>query len=54
MKILTIIFAVLLPPVGVALHRGVDKVFLLNILLTLCGGIPGMIHALYVVLVAKQ
>jgi uncharacterized membrane protein YqaE (UPF0057 family) len=45
-----IIFAVLLPPVGVFLEVGFTGHFWLNILLTLLGYIPGIIHALYVIL----
>ena len=44
-----IIFAILLPPVGVVLEVGFKGHFWLNILLTLLGYIPGIIHALYVI-----
>jgi uncharacterized membrane protein YqaE (UPF0057 family) len=45
-----IIFAILLPPVGVFLEVGLTWHFWLNILLTLLGYVPGIIHALYVIL----
>lgn len=45
-----IIFAVLFPPLGVFLEVGFKGHFWLNILLTLLGFIPGIIHALYVIL----
>ena len=45
-----IIFAILLPPVGVFMEVGLKGHFWLNILLTLLGFIPGIIHALYVIL----
>lgn len=45
-----IICAVLLPPLGVFLEVGFKGHFWLNILLTLLGFIPGIIHALYVIL----
>lgn len=45
-----IIFAILLPPVGVFLEVGLGGHFWLNILLTLLGYVPGIIHALYVIL----
>lgn len=45
-----IILAVLLPPVGVFLEVGFTGHFWLNLLLTLLGYIPGIIHALYVIL----
>jgi uncharacterized membrane protein YqaE (UPF0057 family) len=45
-----IIFAILLPPVGVFLEVGFSGHFWLNILLTILGYVPGIIHALYVIL----
>lgn len=45
-----IILAILLPPVGVFMEVGFKGHFWLNILLTLLGYIPGIIHALYVIL----
>lgn len=48
MRLLEIIIAILIPPVGVALAFGISKTFWINILLTLLGYIPGIIHALYV------
>ncbi len=50
MKIIQIIIAILLPPLGVALKEGIGKSFLINVLLTLLGFIPGIIHALIVIL----
>jgi uncharacterized membrane protein YqaE (UPF0057 family) len=44
-----IIFAVLLPPLGVALEVGLTKQFWINVLLTLLGFIPGVVHAVYVI-----
>ena len=43
------IVAMLLRPVGVFLEVGFKGHFWLNILLTLLGDIPGIIHALYVI-----
>lgn len=45
-----ILFAIILPPVGVLLEVGFTKHFWINILLTILGFIPGIIHALYVIL----
>jgi len=45
-----IIFAIFLPPVGVFLERGCGADLLINILLTMLGYIPGIIHALYIIL----
>lgn len=48
--IFKIIFAIILPPLGVFLEVGFKVQFWINILLTLLGFIPGIIHALYVIL----
>ncbi|KIY64238.1 UPF0057-domain-containing protein [Cylindrobasidium torrendii FP15055 ss-10] len=45
-----ILFAIFLPPLGVFLERGCNCDFLINILLTCLGWIPGIIHALYIIL----
>lgn len=44
-----IILAIILPPLGVFFEVGLTKHFWLNVLLTLLGFIPGIIHALYVI-----
>lgn len=49
MDIVRIIVAVLLPPLGVLLEVGLGKHFWLNILLTLLGYIPGIVHAVYII-----
>jgi uncharacterized membrane protein YqaE (UPF0057 family) len=49
--IVKIIIAILLPPLGVFLERGCGADLLINILLTILGYIPGIIHALYVTIV---
>jgi len=48
--IFKIILAVLLPPLGVFLERGCGADLLINVLLTILGYIPGIIHALYIIL----
>tara|TARA_R100000789_G_scaffold93716_1_gene93060 strand:- start:147 stop:302 length:156 start_codon:yes stop_codon:yes gene_type:complete len=48
MGILTIILSILLPPLAVALKHGLGKDFLINLLLTILGWLPGVIHAFYV------
>ncbi|RYF50659.1 MAG: YqaE/Pmp3 family membrane protein [Cytophagaceae bacterium] len=45
-----VIFAVIFPPLGVFLEVGLTGHFWLNILLTICGFIPGVVHALYIIL----
>ena len=49
MEFLKIIIAILLPPLGVFMPVGFGGAFWLNILLTLCGYIPGMVHAVYII-----
>lgn len=49
MNLIRIILALLLPPLGVFLQVGFGAQFWINILLTLLGYIPGMIHALWVI-----
>jgi uncharacterized membrane protein YqaE (UPF0057 family) len=48
MKALQIISSILIPPLGVFLTVGFGSAFLINILLTLIGWIPGVIHALWI------
>lgn len=45
MSFLRILFALILPPLGVFLTVGIKLAFWLNILLTILGFIPGIIHA---------
>lgn len=49
-KVLLIILAILLPPLAVALDKGIKKDFWINIILTLCFYLPGIIHALWLIL----
>ncbi len=49
MDLIRILFAVLLPPLGVFFQVGIGKHFWINILLTLCGYLPGIIHAVYII-----
>ena len=50
MDLIRILLSILLPPVGVFLQVGIGLHFWLNILLTLCGYVPGIIHAVYIIL----
>ncbi|MFC7292692.1 YqaE/Pmp3 family membrane protein [Hirschia litorea] len=43
------ILSILLPPLGVALARGIGGTFFLNVLLTILGYVPGLVHAIWVV-----
>ncbi len=47
--IFRILLAVILPPVGVATQVGFSGQFWLNVLLTLLGYIPGIIHAVWII-----
>jgi len=53
MDIIRLIIAIFLPPVGVFLQVGFGGAFWLNILLTLLGYIPGIIHAVYIIVSRK-
>jgi uncharacterized membrane protein YqaE (UPF0057 family) len=44
-----IILAVILPPLGVLMEVGLTKHFWINIILTLFGFLPGVIHAVYII-----
>ena len=48
-NLLRIVLAVLLPPVGVFFTVGFGGQFWLNILLTLLGYLPGIIHAVWII-----
>ena len=47
--IFRVIFSVILPPVGVFFQVGFGLHFWLNILLTLLGYIPGLVHAIWII-----
>jgi uncharacterized membrane protein YqaE (UPF0057 family) len=51
--LIRIILAIILPPLGIFLQVGLTKHFWINILLTLLGYIPGIIHAVYIILTRK-
>jgi uncharacterized membrane protein YqaE (UPF0057 family) len=53
MLVVKIILAVVLPPLAAALQVGISTHFWINLILTLLGGIPGMVHALWLVLTNK-
>ena len=50
MDILRILVAIILPPVGVFMQVGLGLHFWLNILLTILGYVPGIIHAVWIIL----
>lgn len=47
--LLKILLAIILPPLGVFFEVGLTKHFWINIILTLFGFLPGIIHAVYVI-----
>jgi uncharacterized membrane protein YqaE (UPF0057 family) len=48
--VVALILSIFLPPLGVAIKRGVDIQLFINIILTMFGWLPGIIHALYIIL----
>lgn len=50
MDIVRLLCAIFLPPLGVLLQEGLGPHFWINIILTLFGYFPGLIHAVYVIL----
>lgn len=53
MDLIKIIAAIILPPVAAFLQVGLTLHFFINILLTLLGGVPGIVHALWLVVKRK-
>ena len=49
MDIVRLICAIILPPLGVFLQVGIGAQFWINILLTLLGYIPGIVHAVWII-----
>ncbi len=49
MGCIRVVLSVILPPVGVFLKVGFGGQFWLNILLTVLGYIPGLVHAIWIV-----
>lgn len=54
MDIVKILLAIFLPPVAAFLQVGISLHFFINIVLTLLGGLPGMVHALWLVVKNKK
>jgi uncharacterized membrane protein YqaE (UPF0057 family) len=54
MNILNLILAILLPPIGAFLQVGATKHFFINIILTLLGYLPGVLHAVWLVATEKK
>jgi uncharacterized membrane protein YqaE (UPF0057 family) len=50
-RIAEIIAAILLPPLGVFLNRGLGGPFWISVVLTILAFVPGVIYALYLILI---
>lgn len=49
MDVIRILLSILIPPLGVFLQVGIGIQFWLNLLLTLLGYVPGVIHAVWII-----
>ena len=49
MDLVRIILSVIIPPLGVFLKVGLKGQFWINVVLTLLGYIPGLVHAVWIV-----
>lgn len=54
MNVIRILLAALLPPVGVFLTVGIGGAFWINIILTILGYVPGVLHALFVIITREN
>ncbi len=53
-RIAEIIAAILLPPLGVFLNRGLGSAFWISVVLTILAFVPGVVYALYVILIDSK
>ncbi len=49
MDLIRVLLAILLPPLGVFLQVGLGLHFWINVVLTLLGYIPGIVHAVWLI-----
>jgi uncharacterized membrane protein YqaE (UPF0057 family) len=49
MKLLRLVLAFVLPPAAIFLAYGISTTLVINVLLTLIGWVPGIIHALWAI-----
>ncbi len=54
MNIVNLILAILLPPVGAYLQVGATKHFVINIVLCLLFWVPGVLHAVWLVVTDQK
>jgi uncharacterized membrane protein YqaE (UPF0057 family) len=46
--LIRVILSVIIPPLGVFLQEGLGKHFWINLILTLLGYVPGLVHAVWI------
>lgn len=49
MDLVRLVLSVMIPPLGVFLQVGLTKHFWINVILTILGYIPGLVHAVWVI-----
>ncbi|WP_035246629.1 YqaE/Pmp3 family membrane protein [Desulfogranum mediterraneum] len=54
MELVKIVCAIIFPPVAAFLQVGFGKHFWINILLTILGIVPGMVHAVWIIVKNKS
>ncbi len=54
MSIIKTLLLVIFPPLGVALHKGIGGSFLLNLILTLFGYVPGLLHGIWLFMINEN
>jgi uncharacterized membrane protein YqaE (UPF0057 family) len=54
MKLIEVVLAIFLPPVAAYVKVGLSLHFWVNVVLTILGGFPGVIHALWLVVSDKK
>ena len=47
--LLRVVFSVIIQPLGVFFQEGLGKHFWINLLLTLLGYVPGLVHAIWII-----
>lgn len=50
MNFFRVVRSIILPPLGVFWQVGLSGQFWLNVILTILGYVPGVIHAIYIIL----
>lgn len=53
MDFFRIVVSIIIPPLGVFWQVGLTRQFWLNVLLTILGYVPGLIHAIYIILTRR-